>query len=218
MAVSAGQCEALSRAQSKGFPRSAPRLSPAALPRPGHGLCAAPPGRPHLPGPRAVEAGRAWARCVTGKSGVRGAATVQAGSGWDPEKRPRLVVSRARLEGHRSRAALGRRALSSAPRDGVCAGCQAAAGGMRPEVSLAPAGAGPELSGGGWAWLRAALGVEAAPGLRGPGWVLPVTVAITVTGSSPSPGLGTRQTSGSRGLGLAGQEPGLRTGGGEAAA
>ena len=79
-----------------------------------------------------------------------------------------MVVSRARLEGHRSRAALGRRALSSAPRDGVCAGCLPAVGGVRPEVSLAPGGAGPELLGGGWAWLRAALGVEADPGLRGP--------------------------------------------------
>ena len=56
------------------------------------------------------------------------------------------------------------------------------------------------------------------PGAPQAGWVLPVTVAITVTGSSPSPGLGTRQTSGSRGLGRAGQEPGLQTGAGAAAA
>lgn len=100
-------------------------------------------------------------------------------------------------------------------------GCVLVAGvagaGVRPKVSLAPAGAGPELLGGRWARLRAALGVEAAPGLLGPGWALPVTGAVTVKGSSPSPGQGTGQTSGSQGLGRAGQEPGLQTGAGSVA-
>lgn len=50
---------------------------------------------------------------------------VQAGSGWDPEKQTWVGGEQgASGRSQVTRVALRRRALSSAPRDGVCAGCR----------------------------------------------------------------------------------------------